>query len=411
MGSAIQLAVLVGTCAVSLEGERRLVVPASRAPLHIAVGVPEDVGLPSGTSWSLVEERGRVRGGVRAELIAAKEADGSTSAKGRTLVAVIPPGEGDAPRSFRLRPGPKGAKPAFTFKPVSDLSLGLFEGDRPVFVYNHGTIGREGVPERYNRANYFHPVYGMDGEVLTDDFPKDHYHHRGMFWGWPTVRLGDGKGGKGKTYNSWIPKGFEYKFERWTCRHAGSRAAALGVETGWHAGGRKVVHEKMLVVVHPASGDGRALDVEFVWTALDAPVTLKGAGGKGYGGLTFRFHARKGTVVITVPSGRTKKDLVAKRLEWADLSARFGSAKGLSGASVFVDPGHPDYPPVWLTRHYGPLCVGWPGLVEGTLEPGKPVTCRYRVWLHRGDPEVDVIRSEYEAYKKSLQARVGLLRK
>ncbi|MHC4504792.1 MAG: DUF6807 family protein [Planctomycetota bacterium] len=408
MGSAIQLAVLVGACAMSLEGERRLVVPASRAPLHIAVGVPEDAGLPSGAAWTLVEERGRARGGVRAEVIAAKEADGSTSAKGRTLVAVIPPGEGDAPRSFRLRPGPKGAKSAFSFKPVSDLSLGLFEGDRPVFVYNHGTISREGVPKRYDRANYFHPIYGMDGEVLTDDFPKDHYHHRGMFWGWPTVRVGEGKG---NTFNSWIPKGFDYRFERWTCRHAGKGAAALGVESGWHAGGRKVVHERMLVVVHPASGEGRALDIEFVWTALDVPVTLKGAGGKGYGGLTFRFHARKGTVVITVPSGRTKKDLVAKRLEWADLSARFAGAKGLSGASVFVDPGHPRYPPVWLTRHYGPLCVGWPGIEEGTLEPGKPVTCRYRVWIHRGNPEVDVIRSEYEAYKKSLQARVGLLRK
>jgi sugar/nucleoside kinase (ribokinase family) len=32
----------------------------------------------------------------------------------------------------------------------------------------------EGVPEDRRRSCYIHPIYGLDGQVLTDDFPKDH---------------------------------------------------------------------------------------------------------------------------------------------------------------------------------------------------------------------------------------------
>ena len=39
------------------------------------------------------------------------------------------------------------------------------------------------------RSNYFHPLYDLDGTVLTEDFPKDHIHHRGIFWAWHQVRI------------------------------------------------------------------------------------------------------------------------------------------------------------------------------------------------------------------------------
>ena len=76
----------------------------------------------------------------------------------------------------------KSASAPFRFKEITDKSLGLFESDRPVLVYNHGVLSKAGVPADRNRSTYVHPLYGLDGEVLTDDFPKDHYHHRGLFW-------------------------------------------------------------------------------------------------------------------------------------------------------------------------------------------------------------------------------------
>jgi hypothetical protein len=295
----------------------------------------------------------------------------------------------------------QGGSP-FRFKPVDDKSLGLWEGEKPVFVYNYGTMSREGVPPRYNRSSYIHPLYGLDGEVLTEDFPKDHFHHRGVFWAWPHVSVG------GKKYDLWIPTGIRTKFERWLAQRVTPAAAILGVENGWYVGEKRVMDESVWIVAHPAKDDARAIDLEFTWTATDQPVTLQGAEGKSYGGLTIRYNTRvreKGgipekAITITVPSGRAPKDLPMTRLEWADLTGPFAPDAKPSGAAIFVDPSHPDFPPTWLTRHYGCLCLGWPGVTPGMLEPGKPVRCAYRIWVHRGLPDVATLKQAYEAYQK-----------
>src|SRR5689334_7272198 len=83
------------------------------------------------------------------------------------------------------------AADSFHFTNITDKSLELYEGARPVLVYNHGVISPPaGAPADRARSSYVHPLYGLDGAVLTDDFPKDHYAHRGLFWGWPHIRIG-----------------------------------------------------------------------------------------------------------------------------------------------------------------------------------------------------------------------------
>src|SRR5688572_23793673 len=77
------------------------------------------------------------------------------------------------------------AAETFYFTNITDKSVALFENRRPVFVYNHGKIQEPAAPAARPRSTYVHPIYGLDGEVLTDDFPKDHDYHRGLFWGWP----------------------------------------------------------------------------------------------------------------------------------------------------------------------------------------------------------------------------------
>ena len=130
----------------------------------------------------------------------------------------------------------------------------------------------------------------------------------------------------------------------------------------------------------------------------DRPVSLLGAEGKSYGGLTLRFGPRSKTI-ITVPGGRTSGDLVVTNLPWADLTGDLKKGSGdLSGIAVFVNPGHPDYPPTWMTRHYGLLAVGWPGVTPKTLPAGEPVTCRYRIWIHRGTPDAAEIQRAYADY-------------
>jgi hypothetical protein len=292
-----------------------------------------------------------------------------------------------------------GADP-FHFRDLNEKSLALFEGDRPVFVYNHGTMLAPGVPADRARSSYVHPLYGVDGEVLTDDFPKDHYHHRGLFWAWPHVRVGD------QEYDLWALEGIEQRFETWLGREAGEGGATLGVRNGWFANDRKVVEETVWLHAAPSSRDERLLDVELSWLPISEPLTLQGAAEKSYGGLTLRFAPRTQTV-ITTPLGQSEDDLTVTRLPWADLSARFAGREHVSGAAILVAPEHPGFPPEWLTRHYGVLCVGWPGVKAMTFEPGKAIHCRYRVWVHRGAATPEKLLEAYRAYEKTRPLKRG----
>jgi len=280
---------------------------------------------------------------------------------------------------------------AFRFEPVNENSLGLWEGSRPVLVYNHGVIRKEGVPADRARSSYIHPLYGLDGEVLTDDFPRDHYHHRGLFWSWPHVQVG------GQHYDLWMLKGIEHRFQRWLARETGPGPAVLGIENGWYVGPKRVMLEQVWVRVHPAGANERAMDLDFTWTPEGQPIRLTGAEGKSYGGLTLRFAPGTNTA-ITIPAGLTSRDLPMTNLPWADLTRLWTAEKVTSGAAIFVSPDHPDFPPEWLTRHYGVLCLGWPGVKPATFQPGQPIHCRYRVWIHRGAVDARRLTEAYQAY-------------
>lgn len=293
---------------------------------------------------------------------------------------------------------PSIASSAFRFADLSPQSIELREGSQPVFVYHHGVIARAAIPADRARSSYFHPIYDLDGQVLTDDFPADHYHHRGLFWAWPHVKIG------GREHDLWMLKGIRHQFERWLIQQAGTSNAVLGVHNTWRVGDEKVMDEKVLVTVHRAGHAGRAIDFDFVWMPLQQPITLAGAEGKSYGGLTLRFAPRTNTV-ITTPLGSQPDDLAITPLPWADLSAQFVSGAKPSGAAILVSPTHPDFPPTWLTRHYGVLCLGWPGVEARTFPPGKSFGCRYRLWIHRGQPTQAELASVYAAYGKSEYAQ------
>ena len=287
-----------------------------------------------------------------------------------------------------------GAGSGFRFAPVTDRSLGLWEGERPVLVYNHGEIKPPPTtaPSVRPHSNYVHPIYGLDGEVLTGDFPADHVHHRGLYWAWPHVKVGD------QQVDLWSLKGIRTEFVKWIDRSAGADLATLGVESAWLVGDKKVMREEAWLRIQPAGAESRVIDVELKWTPIDQPVTLRGAEGKSYGGLSLRYADRTKSTIITTSAGKSNEDLVVTRLPWADLSGDFAGTEKLSGIAIFVHPQHSDHPPEWMARYYGMLAVGWPGVKERTLPAGETITCRYRVWIHRGAPNTDVIQRAYDAY-------------
>jgi len=398
----------LGALAAGSEPESGTIRAAARIPFSIALadsavsGAFEVLSAEDGRLWGLAEvlpgpdAEGRPLAFGRLILLPQQFAGGSPTAPADARASGID----EEPAVLRLgKPISRPAHATFEWKEISDTTLELAEEMRPVLAYNFGVITRDDVPEsdpRRSRSCYVHPLRGLDGEILTDDFPKDHYHHHGVFWTWPHVVIDE------QEYSLWEDKGpLRQRFVRWLCREEGATAAVLGVENGWFLGDAQVLTERVWWTVY-RSGDSRHIDVDLFFTPLDRDVTLWGAEGKSYGGLTVRFRPRPGEKPkITVADGLTADDLYETPLTWADFSSRFGEGEAWSGAAIFISPSHPDYPPTWLTRHYGPLCVGWPGIRSQTLSAGKAVHLPYRLWLHRDCPSAEDIETLYRAYCKA----------
>lgn len=276
------------------------------------------------------------------------------------------------------------AEPAFAFREVNNgTGLELLENGKPVYVYNFGMILAPGAPERLRRSSYLHPVYGPDGTVLTDDFNRDHPHHRGIFWAWEVVTVND------KTDDMWTVKGFKHRFVRWHARETNGPLARLAVENGWYDGQRKFVKEEVEILAHPASAKERILDFTLSFDALDQPVVIVGTpdSRKGYGGFAFRTAPRDGgaaQTLIRTDKGVSEQDGVLSRHPWAEIAGRFNGRE--AGVRVEDNPANPGYPTNgWLMRHsFALLNVSYPGLEPVTLQPGKPLVLKYRVILFAG---------------------------
>jgi hypothetical protein len=261
--------------------------------------------------------------------------------------------------------------------------LELSENGKPVFVYNYGMILAPGRPENLRRSSYLHPVYAPGGTLITDDFNKDHPHHRGIFWAWEVVEVG------GKTNDMWTLKGFPDRFVAWKGRETGEDHARLAVENGWFQGDRKFAKEDVEILVHPATPARRVLDFKLTFEATDRPVMIIGTpdGHKGYGGFSVRTAPRDGGAAKTIirsEEGISPQDGVFARHPWAEIAGVFRGVE--AGVRIEDNPANPGYPRNgWLMRHgFAFLNVSYPGLTPVYLQPGKPLVLQYRVILFLG---------------------------
>jgi hypothetical protein len=285
----------------------------------------------------------------------------------------------------------------FTF--VEDPSSGrltIRDGEIPVLTYCFGDQLKAGVDPKYTQSCYIHPLFSLDGRVLTDDSPADHPHHHGLFWTWPVVRV------RGLSTATWEPKlpRLRQVFVRWLKQEAAKDLGRLSVESAWRLDGRETVaRETVSLIIHPAGKLGRMIDLELTIEAVGGPLELQGTPdqNKGYGGLCLRGAPLLMGAVMTTDRGPLKEDAVHTPFRWADLSTRE------LGVSIFIPPDHPDLPPKWMIRnsYAGLVNVSWPGLAPVVLEPGKPAVLRYRIYVHRGDAAAAGVEEAYHQFQGS----------
>ena len=275
------------------------------------------------------------------------------------------------------------------------------EGDTKVLFYQ---AERKALPDgRAARSNYFHPLYDLDGNVLTEDFPKDHIHHRGIFWAWHQVRI-DGK----SMQDQWVNRD-----SFWTLRDARTtsddRSASLALRVVWESPlftddqgkPRPFVEEQSVTRVHRAEGPTRKIDFHQRLTALVDGVEIGGSeDAKGYGGFSYRIVMPPDIRFTGAQGAVAPIENAVDSSPWMDVSGTFGSA-GKSGVAVLTHPSSTGFPQHWILRARNSMQNAvYPGRHPVAIPRARPVLLNYRVVLHRGEltpADVSRLQAEYAA--------------
>ena len=158
---------------------------ASEARVRVPSGIPDGWSSPEAAVFEGPVPQGRVFG------VFAENSNGTLAQLDPETGILWLMGDLPAAGIHSVKPDPGEA--ALAFRMVSDDQGYLVsEGERPVLFYQSAPRSLDG---RYSRSSYVHPLYGLDGRVLTHDFPEDHLHHRGIFWAWHQLWVGDKKAG------------------------------------------------------------------------------------------------------------------------------------------------------------------------------------------------------------------------
>lgn len=262
------------------------------------------------------------------------------------------------------------------------------DGDLPVLRYNHGkTAPPDGVDAVYTRGGYVHPLYGARGTVLTEDYPHDHPHHRGINWSWATIAW------QGKTLDQFAVQGVHTEPAGELRPVREGEAAGLSAPNIWRwDDGTVVMHEDVTILVHPGDGDGRLIDFTIRLTPAVAGLSIGGRIPRGYSGFNLRMAPGTEQESWLQPGGGRA---------WGDYSAVFEGSDLREGVAVLEHKDNPDYPNEW--RQYPTLNFfqpAWPGGRMVDAPEGAPIVLRYRLWVHEGRAtaeQLDAMRTEYDA--------------
>lgn len=282
---------------------------------------------------------------------------------------------------------------------TTDDGVWIQDGDTKVLFYQRMPKSMDG---KFARANYIHPLHDLDGETITEDFPDDHPHHRGIFWAWHQVTIGDKRVG-----DPWALKdcGWDVRDVK---AEASDNALSLRTTAFWLSpkwtdakGGpqKPFVREEAIIRVHRSEADRRVIDFEISLTALEPEMRIGGAAPTpGYGGFSPRIKLPK-DVRFLGPKGDVEplKGAVDPS-PWIDVAGSFAKDR-TSGIAMLTHPTTPGFPQPWILRRSGSMQNPvYPGAEPVPLSTEKPLVLRYRLVLHRGAADakqIDIWQREY----------------
>jgi hypothetical protein len=267
------------------------------------------------------------------------------------------------------------------------------EDNKNVLFYQLEPKSEDG---KFERCNYIHPLWAADGTVLTEDFPKDHLHHRGIFWAWHQVWIGEQRIG-----DPWEIKSFDQKVTEVEFMAQKNGSGILNTEVEWESDkwikeGKKVPYlkENTTISIHPMIDNYRQIDFEIKLLALEENLTIGGSEDvKGYSGFSVRMKLPE-DISFSGPEGKLQAIKTAVESNgYVDMEGSI-LKNGKRGGIVMVDhPENPDYPQGWILRERKSMQnAAWPGNQLIAISTKDALVLKYSLIVYSGELKDKKIR-------------------
>ncbi|MBK8088847.1 MAG: PmoA family protein [Chitinophagaceae bacterium] len=251
----------------------------------------------------------------------------------------------------------------------------------------------------YNRAGYIHPLYSLNENTLTQDFPDDHPYHRGIFWAWHQLVLNNKKIADGWISEniSWRPLTLTIKKKKkyvtlhsqmlWECVLENNKPVA-------------VIKEAANITVYKSTHRYRVLDFDIMLLPLVDSLKIGGSeDAKGYGGFCLRLKLPKDVSFISDNKEVIPQETAVTAGEWMNFSGSFESETSTkTGIVVFCSPSNPGIQQRWILRKEASMQnVPYPGNTPVVI-PSEGLRLKYRIIIHNGEVGNDEIEKLYQKY-------------
>jgi hypothetical protein len=241
---------------------------------------------------------------------------------------------------------------------------------------------------KYKRCNYIHPLWGIDGAVLTEDFPADHLHQRGVFWAWHQIwidnkRIGDG----------WELKNFDQQVTGVEYIAKENGVAVLKTEVDWKSDlfetdGEKLpfLKENTTISIHPKNGNYRVIDFEISLLALAEHLSIGGSEDiKGYSGFSVRMKLPDDVKFIGQNGEIEPQNEAVQSAGYVNISVSVGKNNSNGGIVIIDNPQNSGYPQPWILRKQKSMQNAvFPGNTTISISTQKPLVLKYSLLVYTG---------------------------
>ncbi|WP_268223646.1 DUF6807 family protein [Sinomicrobium oceani] len=279
------------------------------------------------------------------------------------------------------------------FEQENDI-ITLYDGTEPCFSYQIETKTLKG---KYGRANYIHPLYDRNGVILTEDFPKDHPHHRGIFWTWHQL-FARGE----RMADPWLCEGITWDVDN-VHTEIKEHSAILHTVVYWMSGRDKdqpVIRENG-TITYTRNGDYDLVDFDITLTALTNDVKIGGSEDeKGYSGFSPRIRPGEGLTFFNTQGEVSPKNTPVKAGGWIEAVPNYDTSKKEQVRIVMMC--NPETLPSfqgWILRKDNSMQnAAFPGRTPISIPKDQPLHFRNALLIHSGTltaPEVTDIYNSF----------------